>query len=105
MASRYSYVCLPLFGRSAVYVCVRSKAVAIGAVSHYLNNFVVGRLVRYTYGIPVSIPYNNSDPEHLKRLHKVYRGITGELQFDVFSPTLSKVAAFTLVLCAWANPL
>ena len=66
---------------------------AAGAVSYYLDHFVVGRLVRYTYGIPASIMYDPSDPEHRKRAHKKYLGITGVPRLDVFSPTLFKVAS------------
>ena len=88
-----TYVCL-LISVWLIYMCTRNKAVAAGAVSYYLDHFVVGRLVRYTYGIPASIPYDPSDPEHRKRAHKKYMGITGVPRLDVFSPTLFKVASF-----------
>jgi len=67
-----------------------NKAVAAGVVSYYLDHFVVGRIVRYTYGTPAAIKYDPSDPEHRKRAHKKYMGITGILQLDAFSPTLFK---------------
>jgi len=86
-----TYVCL-LKSVQSIYVCIRSKAVAAGAVSYYLDHFVVGRLVRYTYGTPASIMYDPSDPEHRKRSHKKYLGITGTPRLDIFSPTLFKVA-------------
>ena len=66
---------------------------ADGAISYYLDQFVVGRLVRYTYGTPVSIKYDASDPEHSKRSDKKYLGVSG-VRLDVFNPTLFKVAAF-----------
>jgi len=91
----HTYVCLFTSVRS-IYVCTRSKAVAAGAISYYLDHFVVGRLVRYTYGTPASIPYDPSDPEHRKRAHKKYLGITGIPRLDIFSPTLFKVASLHL---------
>jgi len=67
-----------------------NKAVAVGAISYYLDHFVVGRIVRYTYGTPASTPYESSDPEHHKRAYKKYMGITGVLQLDIFAPSLFK---------------
>ena len=52
----------------------------------------MGRIVRHTYGTLGSVEYDPSDPEHRKRSHKKYLGITGEFQLDVFLPTLFKVA-------------
>jgi hypothetical protein len=69
----------------------RNKAVAVGAVSYYLDRLVVGRIVRYTYGTPASIAFDPADPEHRKRTGKMFLGITGQLQLDAFSPTLFKV--------------
>jgi hypothetical protein len=75
--------------------------VAVGAISYYLDHFVVGRIVRYTYGTEGSIEYNPSDSEHRKRSHKKYLGMTGEIQLDIFTPILFKVAVFALRLRAW----
>ena len=71
---------------------------AEGAVSHYLDRFVVRHLVRYTYGTPASIKYDPSDPEHRKRSHKKYLGVAGGVRLDVFSPTLFKVTVFAFGL-------
>ena len=67
---------------------------AEGAVSYYLDKFIVSRIVRYTYGTPASIRYDPSDPEHRRRADKKYLGITGGVLLDVFSPTLFKVDVF-----------
>ena len=64
---------------------------AAGAISYYLDHFVVGRIIRYTYGTPASTMFDPSDPEHRRRADKMFLGITGQLQLDVFSPTLFKV--------------
>ena len=64
---------------------------AVGAVSYYLDRFVVGRIIRYTYGTPASVTFDPSDPEHRRRSGKMFLAITGHFQLDVFSPTLFKV--------------
>lgn len=74
-----------------IYTWTRNKAVAVGAISHYLDHFVVGRIVRYTYGTPASVMFDPSDPEHRKRAHKMFLGITGQFQLDTFGATLFKV--------------
>jgi len=75
--------------------------VADGAVSYYLDRFVVSRLVRYTYGTPASIGYDPSDPEHRTRSHKKYMGVTGGERLDVFSPTLFKVTILAFESRTW----
>ena len=79
-------------------MCIRGKAVAVGAISYYLDHFVVSRILRCTYGTEASIDYDPSDPEHRRRSSKKYLGITGEIQIDVFSPTLFKVTSFAFQL-------
>lgn len=76
----------------------RNKAVALGAISYYLDHFVVGRFVRSTYGTPVSINYVPWDPEHHRRSHKAYLSITGVIQVETFHPILFKVDVFAFGL-------
>ena len=66
---------------------------SVGAILYYLDHFVVGRLARYTYGLPGSVGYNSSDPEHRKRAYKKIQAIpgTGIYMLDIFRPTLLKV--------------
>lgn len=71
---------------------------AVGAVSYHLDHPVVGRLVRYTYGTPASTKFDPTDTEHRERTPKMFLGITGQLQLDVFSPTLFKVINQFLLL-------
>jgi hypothetical protein len=68
------------------------KAVAVGAVSFYINRFVKGRLSRFTYGTPCSTFYRPSNPEHAKREHKTYLNVLGDKYVpDAFMSMLSKV--------------
>ena len=64
---------------------------AIGAISHYLDHLPTSRPVRYTYGTLNSVEYDPSDPEHRKRSHRKYLGMSGEFQLDGFIPIVCRV--------------
>jgi len=55
-----------------------NKAVAIGAVSYYVDHFVTARVSKFTYGVPCNVVYNSGNPEHAKRAHKLYTNEMGE---------------------------
>ncbi|CCM04625.1 uncharacterized protein FIBRA_06809 [Fibroporia radiculosa] len=68
-----------------------NKAVAEGAISYYLNNWVAVRMTRLTYGIECSAHYDETDPEHYKRRAKVTTRPSGHLALsDHYSVILSK---------------
>jgi len=75
-----------------VYELSRNKAVAFGAISHYVNHFVTGRLVKYTYGTIACVDFDESDPEHRRRLEKKKMSATGEFVLETFTPILLKVS-------------
>ena len=70
----------PFNGRadSLTLVTRSNKAVAVGAVSFYVDRFVTGRISKFTYGVPGTIPYQPSDPEHVVREYKMYVNPAGE---------------------------
>ena len=55
-----------------------NKAVAVGAVSFYLNHFVTGRISKFTYGTSFHTAYIPSDPDHVSREHKTFVDPAGE---------------------------
>lgn len=59
-----------------------NKAVAVGAVSFYVDHFVTGRISKFTYGIPYGIVYQPSDPEHVKRERKSYLDAAGDKRIN-----------------------
>jgi len=68
-----------------------NKAVAVGAVSYYVDRLVTGRISKFTYGVPCSIVYDPGDPEHAQRLHKSYTDFLGEKRIpDHFVTMLSR---------------
>jgi len=68
-----------------------NKAVSDGAISFYLDHFVRSRIAKVTYGVHKRIMYESSNPEHLERSSKVYKGVDGSLYlYNVFDPLLSK---------------
>jgi hypothetical protein len=69
-----------------------NKAVAVGAVSFYVDNFVIGRISKFTYGAPSSVLYQPSNPEHVKRGQRLYLDPAGNKRIlDHFETMLSRV--------------
>ncbi|KAI6108537.1 hypothetical protein EV401DRAFT_2116788 [Pisolithus croceorrhizus] len=54
-----------------------NKAVADGAVSHYLDRLVSARTARFTYGIPCCHTYNPYDTEHVSRRSTAFTVLSG----------------------------
>ncbi|KAF9650931.1 hypothetical protein BDM02DRAFT_3163995 [Thelephora ganbajun] len=65
-----------------------NKAVAVGAVSFYVDHFVTGRISKFTYGVPCSITYNPFDPEHAQRAHKSFIDAMGERRIPGYFTTM-----------------
>jgi hypothetical protein len=55
-----------------------NKAVAVGAAAFYVDHLVIGRISKFTYGVPCNAVYEPSDPEHVQRKHKSYIDPSGE---------------------------
>jgi len=69
----------------------RTKAVTVGAVSFYVDNFAKG-VSKSTYGVLCHIPYNPLDPEHIKREHNLRLNLAGDKKVPrCFEPMLSRV--------------
>ena len=76
-----------------------NKAVAVGAISFYLDRFVKGRILRFTYGTPRNAPYSPSNPDHVRREHKTYINLMGEKRVrGAFHTMLSKVCMRSTLL-------
>jgi len=70
----------------------RNKAVAVGAISYYVDHFVTGRISKFTYGVLCNIHYDSSNPEHAQRLHKSFINAMGERWIPgCFSTMLTRV--------------
>jgi len=68
-----------------------NKAVAIGAVSYYVDHFVTGRVTKFTYGVPCITPYNPLNIEHARRAHKLTTDAMGDKFLpDGFTTMLSR---------------
>jgi hypothetical protein len=67
-----------------------NKAVADGAVSFYLNNFVSTRIARKTYGIIRRVFYDASNAEHKKRENKVIKSYCGSLLDNSWDAIIKK---------------
>ena len=74
-----------------MFLC-SNKAVAVGAISYHIDRFVKGRISKFAYGIPYSVLFKRSDPEHKKRKNKVYVDELGDKRVpDAFDTMLPKV--------------
>jgi len=68
-----------------------NKAVAVGAVSFYIDRFVRGRISKFTYGVPYFAIYSPFNPEHVKREDKTHIDLEGDKCVpDAFATLLSK---------------
>ncbi|KAI0690376.1 hypothetical protein BC835DRAFT_1417868 [Cytidiella melzeri] len=56
-----------------------AKAVAEGAIWHYLGNIVSARIARFTYGVPCVREYDPRDHEHVARSDTILTLPSGEL--------------------------
>ena len=65
-------------GPTLIFVTHSNKAVAVGAVSFYLDRFVAGRISKFTYGAPCDALFDPSNPEHVKRGRKSYVDPAGD---------------------------
>ena len=73
-------------------VIARNKAVAIGAVSYYIDHFVTTRISKFTYGVPGNIVYDSTNPEHVRRLNKSFVDSMGDRRVpDSFVTMLTQV--------------
>ena len=69
-----------------------NKAVAVGAVSFYVDHLVTGRISKFTYGVCLATRYKPSNPEHVQREHKSYISLQGyRVVPDCFISMLSRV--------------
>ena len=69
-----------------------NKAVAIGAVSYYVDSFVAGRISKFTYGVSCNAIYKPSNPEHVRREDKSYLDPAGNRHIpDYFQTMLLRV--------------
>ena len=50
-----------------------------GAISSYLNNHVVYRVARYTYGVKCTREYEYNDPEHQRRWKSAFVNPSGKV--------------------------
>lgn len=84
----------------------RSKAVADGAVSFYLDHYVSVRMSKFSYGTECSRPLDLTDPEHVKRAQFSSLALSGLLCFSpAYSEILPKVRALALFLAFWMTDL
>ena len=73
-------------------VVSRAKAVANGAVLHFLDNLVTHRICDSNYGVAAFVPYNAFLQEHRDRMNKKTTDPDGEFIGPIFSCIAEKVS-------------
>ena len=68
-----------------------AKAVANGAVLHYLDNLITTRACDGSYGIDIRVPYNSSRKEHQDHQDMIRNYVDGRFLWPVFSCIVQKV--------------
>ena len=76
-----------------MFLRVRTKAVADGSMSFFLDHFVKSRVSKMDYGILIQDRYNPTDPEHILRSENKYYCpmIEQYMLYGIFFTILSKV--------------
>jgi hypothetical protein len=57
---------------NSAYFDYRSKAVANGAISYYIDHFVSTRVAKFTYGTDTSELFRPNREEHKKRIERKF---------------------------------
>ena len=71
-----------------------NKAVAHGAVSFFLEQFVSARVMKMNYGTQVVFEYDSSDPEHYARRDMTFVRCSGRTMVkNGYSTIIKKVTA------------
>ena len=79
------------YANACVYSIGRSKEVAEGGVSFYLERFVTHRVTKHTYGVESSTPFLPFLPSHIIRMDEVRMDIEGPRLDGRFAAILKKV--------------
>lgn len=78
--------------RGRTHEIARSKAVADGGMSFYVDRTVSVRFSQFSYGVRTSGPFDPKDPQHQKRKEKAYTDAEGDLVLnDWYLEILGKV--------------
>ena len=75
------------------------KAVPEGALSFYIDHYVVTRVSKFMYAVSASRPYDSTQPDHELRKDRLYKDASGEeCIFGALYPVLRRVCVVALPL-------
>jgi len=64
---------------SAAYLTPSGHAVSEGSISCYINNHVIYRVARFTYGVKCTREFEHNDPEHQRRRRSAFINPSGKV--------------------------
>ena len=65
-----------------------NKAVAVGAVSFYVDRFVAGRISKFTYGVGCNVAYRFFYLDHIKRENRAFLNSAGQKRVPGYFETM-----------------
>lgn len=82
---------------SVSYPGPSGHAVSEGSISCYLNNHVIYRVARFTYGVKCTREFEQNDPEHQRRRRGAFVNPSGRVFLpDGYQAILKKARRFTI---------
>ena len=98
----YVFFLLPFSFPTPAHSLFRNKAVSDGAISFYLDHYVRTRVSKVTYGNFCHIPYDSSDPEHVRRQGNMFMDVSGAKRIsNTFDIILPKVCGLVVCYISW----
>lgn len=83
--------------------CIRSKAVAEGAVIYKIDHVVASRISKYAYGIECCTVFDSSRADHLARKKNRFEAPSGQISISGCFKTILKKVYFALPCHLAAN--
>lgn len=82
---------------SVTYLNLSGHAVSEGSISCYLNNHVIYRVARFTYGVKCTREFEHNDPEHQRRRRSAFVNPSGKVFLpNGYQAILKKVGEDTI---------
>ena len=95
--STYCQFAEPLSIASVAYLNPSGHAVSEGSISCYLDNHVIYRVARFTYGVKCTREFEHNDPGHERRRRSAFVNPSGKVfLLNGYQAILKKVGGLTI---------
>lgn len=88
--------------QTLTHSCTSGHAVSEGSISCYLNNHVMYRVAKFTYGVKCTRESEYNDPEHQRRRRGAFVNPSGKVFLpNGYQPILKKVRGIAAGVLGW----